>query len=115
MRMSQPRGGLGECGPGCDHKGHISGYIGSWGKTREAAAAAATPAATDFRPGSPGLKGRRGPPWCPPLLCRAPPGGEAGWSAPGGPSWTSTGLSRSLPALFLPGAAAEHRADLPLK
>lgn len=84
------------------------------GNPEATAAAAASPATTDFRPASPGLTRRRGP-----ALVRLPSrcaggAGRRGGQAPGWPSWTP-GQPVPFPALFLPGAAAEHRADLPLK
>lgn len=104
-------GGAAQAG---DHKGHISGYAGSWGTTQEASAAAASAAATDFRPGSLGLMGGGGPPWWPPPLAEHRPGGEPGWSGPGLAELASRPACPA-PRPFPPGAAAKHRADLPLK
>lgn len=75
---------------------------------------AASPAATNFRPGSPGLTRSWGPALVHlPSRCTSGAGSRGG-QAPGWPSWTP-GPPAPLPALSLPGAAAEHRADLPLK
>ena len=48
------------------------------------------------------------------LWLRTGQAGSPGGQAPGWPSW-SPSRPAPLPALFLPGAAAEHRTDLPLK
>ena len=108
MRTSQPSGGVEVSrpkgalvvtqAPGC-----------AWrGETWEAAAVAFS---TDFRAGCPALMGTRGPPWCAFLSAALRRGGEPGWSAP------RAGAPGPLPTCpgSIPGAAAELRADLPLK
>lgn len=85
------------------------------GENPEATTATASPAATDFRPGSPGLLTRRGEPAGVrlPSQCTGRAGSQGGQAA-GWLSWTP-GRPAPLPALYLPGAAAEQEADLPLK
>lgn len=98
---SQPRGGLGEVHPRLKTtKGTLVVTCRLLGENPEATTATASPAATNFRPGSPGLlTGRRGPAWVRlPSQRTGRPGGKPGWSGPGLAQLDSRpGLPRSPP------------------